>query len=94
MNAATALGSVKGLGALEQGELAGLVILDANPLDDNQHTDDIDSVMLNGRLFDAEFLNETGARARKRRHWEGGATTIACAAMQKVTDRPDFLPAT
>ncbi|MFN3959683.1 MAG: amidohydrolase family protein [Parvularculaceae bacterium] len=69
---ATALGYIKDLGTLEEGKLADLIILDANPLDDIGNTDAIDSVMLGGRLFDAETMNEIGGAGRKRKkyYWE------------------------
>ncbi|HBS36167.1 MAG TPA: amidohydrolase [Parvularcula sp.] len=67
---ATALGYIKDIGTIEEGKLADLVLLDANPLDDIQHTDDIDSVMLNGRLYDAETMNEIGGKAREKYYWE------------------------
>jgi imidazolonepropionase-like amidohydrolase len=69
---ATALGYIKDIGTLEAGKLADLVILNADPLDDIGATDDIDSVMLNGRLYDAETMNEIGGAERKRKkyYWE------------------------
>jgi imidazolonepropionase-like amidohydrolase len=67
---ATALGYIKDIGTLEAGKLADLVILNADPLADIGNTDDIDSVMLGGRLYDAETMNETGGRARKKYYWE------------------------
>jgi imidazolonepropionase-like amidohydrolase/Tol biopolymer transport system component len=69
---AKALGFSKDIGSLEPGKLADLIVLDANPLDDIQNTDDISHVMLNGRLYDAATLNEetTGDRKRPPYWWE------------------------
>jgi imidazolonepropionase-like amidohydrolase len=69
---ATALGYVKDIGTIEEGKLADLVILEANPLDDIRNTDKIDKVMLNGRLYDAETMNETvtGTRKKEKYYWE------------------------
>lgn len=73
------------LGTLEPGKLADLIILEANPLDDIQNTDNIAQVMLNGRLYDAATLNETvtGNRRRQPYFWEadgdGGAAAVARA---------------
>ncbi len=69
---ATALGYIKDIGTIEEGKLADLVILDANPLDEIGDTDNIDQVMLNGRLYDAETMNEviTGAKKRAKYYWE------------------------
>ncbi len=72
MTPATALGYIKDIGTLEEGKLADLVILDANPLDDIRNTDKIDRVMVNGRLYDAETMNEvvTGSRKKPKYYWE------------------------
>jgi imidazolonepropionase-like amidohydrolase/Tol biopolymer transport system component len=69
---ATALGYIKDIGTLEEGKLADLVILNANPLDDIGNTDEIDSVMLGGRLYDSKTMNEIGGagRQRKKYYWE------------------------
>jgi imidazolonepropionase-like amidohydrolase/Tol biopolymer transport system component len=61
------------LGTLEPGKLADLVILNADPTQDIRNSDQIDKVMLNGRLYEAATLNEvvTGTRRRQPYYWEG-----------------------
>jgi imidazolonepropionase-like amidohydrolase len=66
------LGFDNDLGTIEPGKLADLVFLRANPLDDIGNTDEINYVMLNGRLYDAESMDElvTGTRERPAYFWE------------------------
>jgi len=70
MNGASYLGMEKEIGSLETGKLADLVVLNENPLDDIHNSDKIKYVMINGRLYDAESMNEIGNRDKPRmRFW-------------------------
>jgi len=70
MNGASYLGMDKEIGSLETGKLADLIVLNANPLDDIRNSQQIKYVMLNGRLYDAESMNEIGNRPKPRlRFW-------------------------
>ncbi|MDB5155607.1 MAG: translocation protein TolB [Mucilaginibacter sp.] len=60
MNGAAYLGMDKEIGSLERGKLADLIVLNQNPLDDIRNSDNIKYVMLNGRLYDSETMNEIG----------------------------------
>lgn len=66
LNGANYLGMEKEIGSLEVGKLADLVVINANPLEDIRNSEKIQYVMINGRLYDAHTLNETGRRKKVR----------------------------
>ena len=65
------LGFADDLGSLEVGKLADLVVMREDPLEDIRNTDAIEYVMLNGRLYEADTLDEvvTGDTAATPYYW-------------------------
>ena len=61
---ANGFGLEKEIGSIEPGKLADLLVMSANPLDDLRNTLSIRQVMMNGRLFEAETLDEVWPRER------------------------------
>jgi len=66
INPAKFLGYDDDLGSLEKGKLADLVILSGNPLEDIRQTDQVEHVMIGGRLYESKTLNEVFTGDRKR----------------------------
>lgn len=60
LNGAKYLGLDGDIGSLEKGKLADLVVLEANPLDNIHHSEDIKYTMVNGRLYDARTMEQVG----------------------------------
>ena len=73
INAAEYIGASGDIGSLKAGKLADLIVLDANPLEDIENTQTVNMVMINGRLYDADSMNEIGNSPKERAPlwWEG-----------------------
>ena len=61
---ANGIGLERELGSIEVGKLADLVVLSDNPLEDLRHTTSVEQVMINGRLYRADTLDEIWPRER------------------------------
>ncbi len=72
INGANYIGAGNDIGSLKVGKLADLLILDKNPLDDLRNSTSIKYTMINGRLYDAENMNEIGnnPKSRTKFYWE------------------------
>lgn len=79
INPAISLGLDKWIGSLQAGKLADLIIMDKNPLESLFNTESISMVMVNGRLYDAETMNEIGNvnKPRDKFWWENSKTAGA-----------------
>ena len=66
INAANYIGAGQFVGSLKAGKMADLIVLTDNPLDDIENTQSIEMVMANGRLYDADSMNEIGNSSKNR----------------------------
>jgi len=66
INGATYLGMDSEIGSLKTGKLADLLILEKNPLDNIHNTETIEYTILNGRMYNADTMNEVGNYDSKR----------------------------
>jgi imidazolonepropionase-like amidohydrolase/Tol biopolymer transport system component len=66
-DAAKSLGMEHAIGSLEVGKLADIAIIDGAVLENLRYSERVTHTMVNGRLFDAETMQEIGANARERK---------------------------
>lgn len=79
INPAESLGLDNWIGSLQPGKLADIIVMDSNPLENIYNTETIRYTMVNGRLYDAEQMNETGNynKHRGKFFWETGRNSEA-----------------
>ncbi len=66
INSAQYIGAGEDIGSLKEGKFADLIVMDENPLVDIENTESIKMVMINGRLYDTETMNEIGNNPKER----------------------------
>ncbi|WP_447017912.1 amidohydrolase family protein [Shewanella algae] len=54
------------LGSITPGKLADLIVIDGNPLEDIRVTDRVTHTMVNGKLYDAETMNQLNGDKKQR----------------------------
>lgn len=67
INPATTFGMELQLGSIKEGKLADLIVIDGDPLADIRVTDKVTHTMVNGKLFDAETMNELNGDKEQRK---------------------------
>ncbi|MGZ9896714.1 amidohydrolase family protein [Shewanella gaetbuli] len=66
INPAKTFGMDHQLGTIKPGKLADLIVIDGDPLTDIRSTDKVTYTMVNGKLYNAETMNQLNGDKRKR----------------------------
>ena len=61
------IGMDHAIGSLKAGKLADIIVIDGDPLKNIRVTENVTYTMINGRLYDANTMNEVGNRNKKRK---------------------------
>ncbi|HSP12880.1 MAG TPA: amidohydrolase family protein [Salegentibacter sp.] len=79
INGAEYIGMGSEIGSLEEGKLADLIVLEENPLENIRNSESVIYTMINGRLYDAETMNEIGNEPKERGkfYWENNKYNAA-----------------
>jgi imidazolonepropionase-like amidohydrolase len=85
-NPARFLGKEKDMGTIEQGKIADLVLLEANPLEDIRNTKKIASVVFEGKLFPKSAIDGMLADAEKLASRKSIAETLFRTIQEKDVD--------
>ncbi|QLE83620.1 amidohydrolase family protein [Shewanella sp. Scap07] len=67
INPAKTFGMDHQIGSIKAGKLADLIVIDGDPLTDIRQTDRVSYTMVNGKLFDAETMNELNGDKKQRK---------------------------
>lgn len=67
INPATTFGLDHQLGSIKTGKLADLIVIDGDPLTDIRATDKVTYTMVNGKLFDAQSMNQLNGSKQQRK---------------------------
>lgn len=67
INPATTFGMEQQLGSIKAGKLADLIVIDGNPLDDIRVTDRVTYTMVNGKLYNAETMDQLNGDKTKHK---------------------------
>jgi imidazolonepropionase-like amidohydrolase len=91
LNGADYLGMDKEIGSLVKGKLADFIVLDANPLEDIRNSEKIKYTIANGRMYDAENMNELGNHLNiKAKFWWQTEKSESMLDTTNGTNIPDF----